>query len=82
MRELKQIKNEALTLLHTGSDCNKRHEGAEGQVSPKQGFIQVASRWVSVVFVHESEGHGGDGVEKEGSAHDCHIPPFILSCTG
>jgi len=26
--------DEALTLLHAGSDRNKRHDGAEAQVSP------------------------------------------------
>lgn len=76
------MKNTALTLLNAGRDRNERHDGTEGQVCPQQAFIEVASSWVSVVFVHEREGHCGNSVEKERSTHDCHIPPLIFSCTG
>lgn len=71
-----------LTLLHTWCDGNEGHEAAEAQVDPQQGLVEVAGDGVCVVLVHESEGHGGDGVEEECGAHHCQIPALVFCCSG
>lgn len=71
-----------LTLLHARSDGNEGHEAAEPQVDPQQGLVEVTGDGVCVVLVHEGEGHGGDGVEKEGGAHDRQVPALVLCRSG
>lgn len=74
--------SDELTLLHARRDGDKGHEGAQSQVDPQQGLVEVAGDGVCVVFVHEGEGHGGDGVEEEGGTHHCQVPTLVLCCSG
>lgn len=71
-----------LTLLHARRYGNEGHEAAEPQVDPQQGLVELAGDGMRVVLVHEGEGHGGDRVEEEGSAHHGQVPALVLCCSG
>lgn len=69
-----------LTLLDAGSDSDEGHDCAQAQIGKQQYFVELARSRVCVVLEHEGKGCSGDGVEKEGGTHDCHIPLLIFSC--
>lgn len=72
---------QSLTLLDARRDSDEGHEATEPQVDPQQDLVEVAGNGVGVIFVHEGEGHGSNGVEEEGGAHHGQVPAFVLCCS-